>query len=146
MPPFARGVIAAVGSMVGGSTAVALLLIGSEADFVLSDEALAAMAQIGATLLIAYAVETSWFVKESRSRGRERENWLGFVTGVGACGALGTAIAIAFIGHDGSLSFLQAFAGMWMLFSIGLLALLVAFLPYLLYELVHALNTEYPDE
>jgi len=42
-----------------------------------SSEALSDIAQIGATLLVAYAVEMAWFVKESRVRGRKRENWVG---------------------------------------------------------------------
>jgi cytochrome bd-type quinol oxidase subunit 2 len=136
----------AVGFMAGGAATIALILVVVQADFSLSDDALSAIAQIGATLLIAYALETSWFVKESRARGSKRENWLGFVTGIGICSALGVVIAIAFIGYEGTLSFLQAFAAVWMLFSLGFLALLVALLPYVLYEWVHTVHTEYPDE
>lgn len=146
MSPFLKGAAAALGLMTGGAVAIALFLIGIQADFGLSDEALSATAQIGATLLIAYAVETCWFIKESRSRGSNSENWIGFVSGLGVCSALGVFIALAFIGYEGSLSFLQAFAAVWMIFSLGFLALLVALLPYLLYEWVHAIHTDYPEE
>lgn len=144
--PFAKGIAVAVGFMAGGAIAVALFIVGLDANFRLSDEALSAMAQIGATLLIAYAVETSWFIKESRVRGSKRENWVGFVAGIGVCSAFGVAFAIALLEHHGPSNFLEAFAGMWMLFSLGFLALLVALLPYVLYEWAHTIHTEYPDE
>jgi threonine/homoserine/homoserine lactone efflux protein len=145
MSPFQKGIATAVGFVAGGAVAIAAALVGYSASFTLSDEALSDIAQIGATLLVAYAIETSWLVKESRARGSKRENWLGFVVGLGVCGVAGIAIAIALVGRHSS-SFLAALGVTWMLFSLGLLALLVAALPYALYEWVHAIHTEYPDE
>lgn len=131
--------------MIGGSVAIALGVVGFNAGFEISDDALAAISQVGATLLVAYAVEMSWFVKASRARDKNREDWVGFVTGVGLCSAVGIGVAIASIGRE-STNFFEALAGTWMLFSLGLLGLLVASLPYFLYEWVHTLHTEYSDE
>lgn len=122
-----------------------VVLVGSNAHFTLSDEALSDLAQIGATLLVAYAIETSWFVKESRARGRERENWVGFVTGIGVSSVIGIAIALALVGVKSS-GFLAGLGVTWMLFSLGFLAVLVACWPYVIYEWVHAMHTEYSDE
>jgi hypothetical protein len=146
MSPFQKGIAAAFGFMAGGALAMAMFVVGVEANLRLSDDALSAMAQIGATLLIAYAVETSWFIKESRIRGSKRENWVGFVAGLGACSALGVGFAITLLGHHGPPNFLEAFAATWTLFSLVFLAALVAFLPYVLYEWVHMIHTEYSDE
>ena len=108
----------------------------------LSDEALSDIAQIGATLLVAYAIEMSWVVKESPTRGSRREGWVGFVTGIGLCSAAGIALALAFIGKTGSTGLLGALGGVWMLFSLGFLGLLVAMLPYLLYELARTIHVD----
>jgi hypothetical protein len=145
MPAVAKGFTAAIGLMTGGAATVAMFLVGVDADFALSDEALSDIAHLGATLLVAYAVEISWFVKESSNRGSRSENWLGFVVGIGVSSALGIAIAVALVGRESS-GFLASMGATWMLFALGLLALLVATLPYLLYELAHAARTEYPDE
>lgn len=113
----------------------------------LSNQILSDMAQIGATLLVAYAVETSWLVKQSHGRGSDSERWIGFVAGLGAAGALGIAFAVALLGHaEGPFNSIEQWAAAWAVFSLGLLAGLVGVLPYVLYEWRHALNTEYPDE
>jgi drug/metabolite transporter (DMT)-like permease len=131
--------------MVAGAFSVAgVIVIKGHISF--SSEALSDIAQIGATLLVAYAVEMAWFVKESRTRGRKRENWVGFVAGIGFSSALGIMSAVALVSHEGSSNFLEAVGLVWTLFSVGLLGLLVALLPYLLYDLVHTLHAEYPDE
>lgn len=145
MSPFAKGMAVAVAFMLGGSVLVALMIVGLEVRSEISDDALGTIAQVGATLLVAYAVEMSWFIKASRTRGTDRENWVGFVTGIGISSAVGIGIAIAFIGQK-STGFLEAFACTWMIFSLGLLGLLVASLPYFLYEWVHAIHTDYSDE
>jgi hypothetical protein len=146
MSPFQRGAASAVGLIGSGAAGFAALVVFSHAHLHLSDEALSDMAQIGATLLVAYAVEMSWFVKESRARGSKRENWIGFVAGIGGCSALGIAIAVALVGDQGSARFIQALGALWMLFSLGFLLGLVGVLPYLLYEMAHSLRTEDPDE
>lgn len=145
MSPFTKGMAVAGACMLGGSVVVALMIVGLEVRSGISDDALGAIAQVGATLLVAYAVEMSWLIKASRTRGKDRENWVGFVTGIGISSAVGTGVAIALIGQK-STGFVEAFAGTWMIFSLGLLGLLVAFLPYFLYGWVHAIHTDYSDE
>jgi hypothetical protein len=146
MSPLVKGLAAAVGMMAGGSLAFAGSIVGLCADPYFSDEALSAIAQVGATLLIAYAVETCWFIKESKERGRDRENWVGFVAGVGVCSALGLASAVVLLGNGHMASLLEAYAAAWTLFSLGFLALVVALLPYVLYEWVHRIHTEYSND
>lgn len=110
-------------------------------------DSLATLAQVGATILFAYAVEMAWFVKQSRSRGRNSELVVGLMTGIGSCGVLGIYLAIALLGHHRApLSPLEKFATVWTETSLGVLAGLVGALPYFLYDLVHTLNAEYPDE
>lgn len=142
---FQRGFAGAVGFIFGGSTALFALdgsITASLAPAILSDTG-----QIGATLLVAFAVESSWLVKQSRQRGSGSENWIGFVAGLGASGALGIAFAVALLGHDhGAFNGMEHWAATWAVFSVGLLAGLVGALPYALYEWRHALSTEYPDE
>lgn len=145
MSQLARGIAASSAFILGGSIAIALIIVGLDVRGELSDDALAAIAQVGATLLVAYAVEMSWLIKTSKVRGGNRENWVGFVVGIGLCSALGIVFAIAFIGQA-STSFIEAFAATRMIFSLGFLGLLVAFLPYVLYEWVHAIHTDYSDE
>jgi hypothetical protein len=146
MSSLAKGLTAAVGVTACGSLAIAMPMVGFSADPYFSDEALSAMAQIGATLLIAYAVETCWFIKESKVRGRERENWVGFVAGVGVCSSLGLVLAVALLGNGHMADLLEAYAAAWALFSLGFLAAIVALLPYVLYEWVHMIHAEYSDD
>lgn len=47
------------------------------------------LAQIGATLLVAFAVQTGWVVQTSRKRGKDRENWVGMTTGVASSATSG---------------------------------------------------------
>lgn len=146
MTPFRKGFATALGVMATGAATVTAAVLVNGNHLRLSDEALSDMAQIGATLLVAYALEMSWFVKESRARGGRRENWLGFVTGIGTSSACGIAICIGFVGHQGDAGFLGSIGAMWAIFSLGFLGLFVAALPYLLYDLAHSLRTEYPSE
>jgi hypothetical protein len=57
---------------------------------------LSSLAEIGATLLIAYVIEISWLVRASRTRRlEERESRLGALTGVGYAGLLGIGASLA---------------------------------------------------
>jgi hypothetical protein len=75
---------------------IALLcsLMASWASFKPSEGFLQSLAQIGATLLIAYAVETGWFVKATTARGADHDWWLGFMIGTGAAGLGGIGLAL----------------------------------------------------
>lgn len=103
-------------------------------------------AQIGATLLVAYAVETSWLLKVSRRRGSGRESWVGYASGIGLCGFSGVFVGLALSAGSGHLSWFECLAAVWALFTLLLLGGLVATLPLLIYEWTHALQAEYPDE
>lgn len=142
---FQRGFGGALGFIFVGSTV--LYVLDGRVTATLAPRILSDMAQIGATLLVAFAVESSWLVKQSRRRGSSSENWIGFVAGLGACGAMGIAFAVALLGHKhGPFDHLEHWAASWSVFSVALLAGLVGSLPYALYEWAHALRTEYPDE
>jgi drug/metabolite transporter (DMT)-like permease len=104
------------------------------------------LAQIGATLLIAYTVETSGLIKALHIRGGDHENWVGFVGGLGICGLLGIAFALMLSGHSGDLGTVEEIGFVWAACSIGILGVLVASMPFLIYEWTHAVHTEYPDE
>jgi hypothetical protein len=104
------------------------------------------LAQIGATLLVAYAVQMSWVLENSRKRGADRENWVGFATGVGVCALGGIGIALALSGHHGSLNPFEQLGFAWALVSIGVLGGWIAIQPWAMYEWTHWFNAEYPDE
>lgn len=59
----------------------------------------AALAQIDATLLVAYAVQMSWVLQNSRKRGKDRENWVGVTAGLGTCSVIGIGLALALSSH-----------------------------------------------
>lgn len=77
------------------STSAALaiaLLAGFAVNQFFSQPALVAdsLAQIGATLLVAYALQMAWVLENSPTRrGKERENWVGWTMGVGFCASWG---------------------------------------------------------
>jgi hypothetical protein len=56
-------------------------------------DVLQSVAQIGATLLIAYAVEVSWAVKSPSGLSGDQQ-WMGFVMGIGAAGLMGIGLAL----------------------------------------------------
>jgi hypothetical protein len=67
--------------------------LGTSIEFQPSAGFLQSVAQVGATLLIAYSVETAWAVK-SASALSASPRWMGFVMGIGAAGLLGIAFAL----------------------------------------------------
>lgn len=105
-----------------------------------------ALAQIGATLLVAYVVQTGWVIQTSRKRGTDRENWVGMTTGVGSCALVGILIALCLSPHEEPLGLIEGFGFAWATISIGFLGLWTAIQPWAIYDLNHAFNTEYPDE
>jgi MFS family permease len=80
-----------------------ILMLAAISWFVLSTVApdpsaglLRGLAEIGATLLIAYVLETSWIVRASRARPlEEREDRLGALLGIGAGALVGICLALA---------------------------------------------------
>lgn len=87
---FAEGLaVIAFGSAIG---AVSLAFIASQP----TEGLLRSLAEIGATLLIAYVIEVSWIVRASSPARalNERENRLGAFIGIGAAALFGIALAL----------------------------------------------------
>jgi hypothetical protein len=91
---------------------------------------LQSLAQIGATLLIAYAVEISWAVKSSSARGADQQ-WMGFVMGIGAAGLGGIALALALSERlaAGHWIWVDEFLFGWATGSLAVLGCLIVSLP-----------------
>jgi hypothetical protein len=104
------------------------------------------LAQIGATLLVAYTVQTGWVIQTSRKRGADRENWVGMAAGIGCCALIGILLALCLSPHEESLDLLEGFAFSWAVTSVLLLGLWTALQPWAMYDLNHSFNTEYPDD
>jgi uncharacterized membrane protein YfcA len=105
-----------------------------------------ALAQIDATLLVAYAVQMSWVVQNSRKRGKDRENWVGVTAGLGICSVVGIGLALAISSHPEPFNWLEELAFGWVLASSALMGFWIAAQPWAMYEWTHWFNTEYPDE
>lgn len=112
----------------------------------LSGQFFETVAQLGATLLVAYAFETGTMIKALRKRGPNQEKLVGFVSALGLSGLIGAATSLVLSEHGGQLSTFELVACAFSLSSIGMLGLLVALQPVLIYEWSHAAATEYPDE
>jgi hypothetical protein len=112
----------------------------------LSGEFFRTVAQLGATLLVAYALESGTMIKTLRKRGKSQEELVGFVSALGLGGITGVATSLVLSEHGGHLSTFELVACAYSLSAIGMLGVLVALQPVLIYEWVHAANTEYPDE
>jgi hypothetical protein len=57
------------------------------------------IAEIGATLLVAWAVEATWMASNNRRQGDKREDWLGSIAGFGVCGLLALVVALVVAEH-----------------------------------------------
>jgi hypothetical protein len=111
-----------------------------------SEHFLENVAEIGATLLVADAVQIGWFLQNSRKRGADRENWVGIMAGLSACALIGITISLLLADHRGSFTWFEQIGFGWVVVSLFLLGLLVAFQPLNTYEWAHSLNTEYSDD
>jgi uncharacterized membrane protein YfcA len=144
LSPLRRGFIETV-AMISSATLVTvpgLLFL----DPAIPRETFDAAAQIGATLLVAYAVETSWWLKSHRIRNSNRENWVGYTSGIGACAFLGVIVALGLSIGSGDLNGIQTLGLAWSALTLTVLGALVATLPLLIYEWTHLLQAEYPEE
>lgn len=63
-----------------------------------SPEMLRTLALIGASFVLAYAVEAAWLVTNVELT-EDHEEWLGFLTGVGVAGLLAIAFALLLAEH-----------------------------------------------
>lgn len=105
-----------------------------------------ALAQIGATLLVAYTVSMSWVLQASRKRGPGRENWVGVTTGVGFCALTAIILGLALAGHHEQFNWFEAFAFGWVIIANAMLGVWIAIQPWAMYHWTHWFSTEYPDE
>ena len=143
LSPVSKGVLEAVAT----TFAIAIFsFVGIYQLFPEPGQTSAALAQIGATLLIAYAVQTSWVLKASRKRGPDRENWVGVAAGIGFCALIGIFLALALAGHHEPLNWLEAFAFGWVVVANVLLGGMIAFQPWAMYHWTHWFNADYSDE
>lgn len=92
------------------------------------------LAQIGVGLLIAYSVAIAAVERDVSAIEGDHRLWVGFVTSIGCCGLVGVgiAVAVASLGSGGWL--VDEVIWWWSVGAIGMLGLLVAFLPFLSYE------------
>ncbi len=142
--PMRRGAIQAAFGVAGIAIGVDLLFSFFSAS---PSAALAGdLAQIGATLLVAYGVEISWAVKASRARGADHKIWIGFVAALALCGLVGIGVALALSDPHGSLTTPERFLFSLSVGSIGLLGAVVALTPVIAYDWAHSLRAEYTDE
>jgi hypothetical protein len=143
LSPMGRGFAEAVAVV-----SLAAAMAGYGINVLFSDPATVAepLAQIGATLLVAFTVQTGWVLQSSRSRGAERENWVGISSGLGCCALVAIIIALCLSPHGETLSLLEGFGFAWAVMSVFFLGLWLALQPWAMYDLVHHFNTEYPDE
>jgi hypothetical protein len=101
-----------------------------------SAELLRYMAAIGATLLIAYAIEMSAVVRADYVRSPLRESWIGFVVGLGVCGLAAIVVSLALGERSEAHDWLWVDQGAFA-FATGalfMLGVLVTLLPSLHYE------------
>jgi hypothetical protein len=143
LSPFSRGLLEAVGTTFG-CTAVSFL--GMYPIFPEPGHTSAALAQIGATLLVAYAVQMSWVLQVSHKRGPQRENWVGVTTGIGLSALVGIVLSLALADHQEAFNWFEAFAFGWVLMANALLGVWIALQPWAMYHWTHWFNTDYPDE
>lgn len=111
-----------------------------------SENLLTSIAQVGATLLVAFGIEISTFLRESRKRGGDRENWVGTAAGTGSSGLVGICLALALAGAGGPLTLLERFLFSFSILSIAMLGVVVALLPLAMHEWTHAIDADYRDE
>jgi hypothetical protein len=99
-----------------------------------SPELLRNLAQIGATLLVAYGVEVGWAARSTRSRGARKQFWVGFVVGIGSAGLLGIVGSLVISERVADhWAQIDKLAFSWVVSSLGLLGILVVSLPSIVY-------------
>lgn len=92
-------------------------------------------AEIGATLLIAFAVEVTWLIKASDRSGGRREEWIGLVSSSGIAGLIGILVSLALVEHlnAGHANWLDRLGFAWVFASLVLLGAAVAVQPVMTY-------------
>lgn len=98
-----------------------------------SPETLRSMAGVGVALLLGYVLEMVWLVNRAERKDQQDENWLGVATGIGFCGLLGIAVALATSAHleAGHGNLLDDLGLWWSVSSMGILGILVTLQPFI---------------
>jgi hypothetical protein len=96
-----------------------------------SSELMRSIAEVGATLFVAWIVQATWMSTQSERHGDDRENWLGGTAGLGIAGLVGIAISLLVAAHReaGHGSFLDWLGIWWGTVSLSALGFLVALYP-----------------
>jgi cytochrome bd-type quinol oxidase subunit 2 len=99
-------------------------------------EFLSDLAGVGATIFVAFVIEMSAIVLWSTRYNSEDDALSGESVGFGLAALLGVGFALALTNHDRAhaLTLLEELGFAWSLVSLGMLGLLVAAYPYMLYE------------
>jgi putative flippase GtrA len=143
LSPLAKGLLEAMTTVL---LCTAVSFLGIHELFPDPAQTCAALAEIGATLLVAYTLSMSWVLQASSKRGPGRENWVGLTTGVGLCALIGIALALGLAGHHERLNWFESFAFGWVVIANLLLGVWIAVQPWAMYNWTHWFGTEYPDE
>jgi hypothetical protein len=101
-----------------------------------SPELLRYMAAIGATFLIAYAIEFSAVVRDAYRRSAKRESWIGSAVGFGAAGlfAIVASLALAERAEVQHWGWLDSGVFAFSIVALCLLGMLLVALPALAYD------------
>jgi hypothetical protein len=142
--PARRSVVEVVGMMLGATILCSFFTHRYAAKP--SQGLCSALAEIGATLLIAYTLSVNWVHEKNAKRGAHRESWAAGVAAIGMSGLVGIATAFALIDSGRPLTWAASFGLAWALVSIVLLGVWIALLPWTMYGWIHWFSTEYPDE
>jgi len=95
LDPISKGILQALGSVAVATVGIGFALSTIPAA---SPALLENVAQIGAALLVAYAVEAVWLAQRAEMDD-EYEEWLGFLVGTGVAGLLAIAFGLLLSGH-----------------------------------------------
>lgn len=99
-----------------------------------------ALAQIGATLLIAYVVETAWIVQVTKAQPKgDKEERLGVTMGFGAVALVGITASLLLAGHAeaGYRNWLDEIGFGFVIGPLLMIGTIVVLQPMLTYEWTH---------
>ena|SRR6187402_3368863 len=129
LEPVPKGITLAVISVSGVAIGLSFFLASIPAA---SPELLRTLGIIGASFVLAYAIEAAWIVSQGEVT-EDHEEWLGFLVGVGIAGliAIGMALLLAehrLAGHD---NYLDALGLGWVLGALSILGGVIVLQPLL---------------
>lgn len=129
LEPVPKGIALSLVS-VGGITIACYFIFSSIP--AASAEMLRTLALIGASFVIAYAVEAAWLVSNVEMT-EDHEEWLGFLVGIGIAGLLSIAIALLLAEHRalGHRDAIDDLGLGWVVGSLTILGILLILQPLL---------------